>query len=299
MSHALGLDVGGSTVRAAVVDRASGEIVASARTKLASRDVGTVVAEVARLVATLPPTAGAVGVGLAAMLRDGVVLNAPNLGWRDVPLAKLLGEKLGREVRLVNDLSAAAWGELKAGAARGAADVFTVFVGTGVGSALIVNGALVTGAAQVAGEFGHVKVVPEGGRLCGCGQSGCLEAYAGGAKLSEWMKEEGLPGGASALEGLAQNGDVTARRLFDFVAQQLALAIANQVSVLNPGVLVLGGGVLTRSPLLVSAIRDGISRWSTVASRELRVAMATLGDDSGLVGAALLSDDLTPRKTGT
>ena len=148
---------------------------------------------------------------------------------------------------------------------------------------------MMEGAAQVAAEFGHVKLLAEGGRRCGCGQDGCLEAYMGGAKLGEWMKEEGLEGTASDLEKRAAFGDATARRLYDFAVGHLALSIANQVTMLNPSVLVLGGGVLTRCPGMVERIRDVVARRATVASSVVRVTMASLGDDSGLVGAALLS----------
>lgn len=294
MSLSLGVDLGGTTARAAVVERGTGRIVASAKETWTERSVEAVVQGTAALVNGLvrahPLATGPVGVGFAGMLRGPVVVNAPNLGWREVDFGTPLSAALGRPCALVNDLSAAAWGEYSAGAARGATDSFTVFVGTGVGSAIISGGALVKGASQVAGEFGHVKLLAEGGRRCGCGQDGCLEAYMGGAKLAEWMKEEGLSGSASDLEALAAAGDATAQRLYDFAVGHLALAIANQVTVLNPGVLVLGGGVLSRCPGMVERISQAVTRRSTAAAGAfVRVALATLGDDSGLVGAALLS----------
>lgn len=294
MSLSLGVDLGGTTARAAVVERETGRIVASARETWTDRSVGAVVRETAKLVNALqhahPGVTGTMGVGFAGMLRGDVVVNAPNLGWREVDLGGPLAAAVGRPVRLVNDLSAAAWGEYRAGAAKGATDSFTVFVGTGVGSAVIAGGALLSGASQVAAEFGHVKLLATGGRRCGCGQDGCLEAYMGGAKLAEWMKEEGLSGAASELEALAQAGNATAQRLYDFAVGHLSLAIANQVTVLNPGVLVLGGGVLSRCPGMVQRIREVVASRATVAAAAaVRISMATLGDDSGLVGAALLS----------
>ena len=290
----LGVDLGGTNARVAVVEQRTGRIIASEKRSWTDRSLEAVVKETAVLINALalahPDVTGVVGIGFAGMLRGNVVVNAPNLGWFDVDFGTPLSAAVGRPVRLVNDLSAAAWGEYSAGAAKGATDVLTVFVGTGVGSAIIANGALVSGASQVSAEFGHIKVVAEGGRLCGCGQTGCLEAYMGGAKLGEWMKEEGLAGTATDLEPLAAGSDATARRLYDFGSGQLALAIANQVTVLNPGVLVLGGGVLSRCPGVVERIRQAIARRSTVASAAaVRVTMASLGDDSGLVGAALLS----------
>ncbi len=292
--HALGVDIGGTNARAAVVDAGTGAVLHSEKETLHDRTPAGVIATIKRLVDRVavgfPLGKAPVGVGFAAMLRGDVVVNAPNLGWRDVDLGGPLAASLGRPAGLVNDLSAAAVGELKAGVAKGAQDTFTVFVGTGVGSAIIVGGALVTGATGVAGEFGHLKVVPEGGRRCGCGEDGCLEAYVGGARLSEWMAESRVPGTVSDLERLAESGDPTARGLYDFAVGHLALAIANQVTVLNPSVVVLGGGVLSHCPGMVRRITQVVNTRSGAASRTgLRVAMAELGDDSGLVGAALLS----------
>lgn len=286
--------MGGTTARAAIVERETGVVVASAKETWVDRSPEAVVRETAKLVNglvaahALPP--GPIGVGFAGMLRGGVVVNAPNLGWREVDFGGPLAAAVGREVKLVNDLSAAAWGEFSAGAAKGAKDVLTVFVGTGVGAAIITGGTLLSGASQVAAEFGHVKLVMDGGRLCGCGQRGCLEAYVGGAKLGEWMKEEHLPGGAVELEVQAQRGEKKAKTLYDFAVGNLALAIANQVSVLNPAVLVLGGGVLSRCPGMVARVKQVVSARATVASAAaVRIEQASLGDDSGLVGAALLT----------
>ncbi|MCU0701227.1 MAG: ROK family protein [Myxococcaceae bacterium] len=290
----LGVDIGGTNARAAVVDQSTGQLVVAVKEALVDRSptgVASVVASLVERAGRGHPVAGApVGVGFAGMLRGDVVVNAPNLGWRDVDFGGPLAQRLGRPVRLVNDLSAAAWGELKGGAARGASDSFTCFVGTGVGSAIIAGGRLLSGATGVAGEFGHVKLVAEGGRACGCGQLGCLEAYVGGAKLTEWMAESGLSGTPSDLEKLALEGEAVAKGLYDFAVGHLALAIANQVTVLNPDVLVLGGGVLMRCPGMVRRITDVVMERTSVAARQhLRIRLAELGDDSGLVGAALLA----------
>ncbi len=295
MTLRLGVDLGGTNARAAVVERATGRIVGSARETWTDRTPEAVIAGTAKLVTALAKEhqvgPGPVGVGFAGMLRGPVVVNAPNLGWRDVDFGGPLSAALGRDVTLVNDLSAAAWGEYSAGCAKGARDTFTVFVGTGVGSAIISNGALLSGASHVAAEFGHIKLVVESGRLCGCGQRGCLEAYVGGAKLAQWMKEEKIEGTAVDLETLAGRvEEKKAKTLYDYATSNLALAIANQVTVLNPAVLVLGGGVLSRCPGMVQRIRDTVAARSTVASSSaLRIELASLGDDSGLVGAALLT----------
>ena len=293
MTLHLGADIGGTNARVALVE-SSGRIAHAAKAPLPDRSVEGVVAAVKSLVTQLAdrgPLGPTMGVGLAAMVRGPIVVNAPNLGWREVNFGGALAHAIGRPVRLVNDLSAAAWGERLGGAARGLDDTFTVFVGTGVGSAIISRGQLVQGATGVAAELGHTKVVADGGRPCGCGEHGCLEAYIGGARLTQWMREVGL-GATTAgdLELLALQGDLTARTLYDAASSYLALAIANQVTMLNPAMVVLGGGVLLHTPGIVQRIRDVIGRRSGAAAREgLRVELASLGDDSGIVGAALLA----------
>jgi glucokinase len=220
----------------------------------------------------------------------------------------MLSTRLQRPVRVVNDLSAAAWGELKVGAAKGERHVLVVFVGSGVGSAIIANGQLVTGASGVAGEFGHIKVVRDG-RLCGCGERGCLEAYAGGHNLIAQM-QEALSGGKSSemtrlvggdmrfltpaiLEKAAANGDPVATDIFERAAGFLSLAVANQVTMLNPAHLILGGGVLMNGPRLRQRIAEAVSTQSSWVSRQVvRVSEAALGDDSGLIGAALLASEM-------
>lgn len=289
---ALGVDIGGTNARAAVVDSESGKLVTSAKESWSEREPSVVVETVAKLIESvskgLAPEAP-LGVGFAGMLDGGRVLNAPNLGWRDVDFGPMLAKRTGRSVTLINDLSVAAWGEFSAGSAKGVSDALTVFVGTGVGSAIISHGQLLRGASNVAAEFGHIKVVLEGGRACGCGQTGCLEAYMGGANLEASMREAGLEGNAAQLETLAKQGNPKARELYDFAVDGLGLALANFVTVLNPAVLVLGGGVLSNCPGMVERVTTLVqTRANAPAAKKVRVVMASLGDDAGLVGAALL-----------
>ncbi|GMT98301.1 ROK family glucokinase [Corallococcus caeni] len=305
----LGIDLGGTFARAAVVD-GKGAILASAKVALQDRKPPGVVETIAQAAEEAVKKAGVkvegCGVGAAGQIHKdtGVISVAPNLGWRDVPFAQLLKKRLGFDVKVVNDLSAAAWGELHAGAGRGAQDILVVFVGSGVGSAIIADGRLVHGGGGVAGELGHIKVVP-GGRLCGCGEHGCLEAYAGGHNLIAQTRELLASGSSRVLEQLtgddpdtitpvtletaADAGDAKAKEIHERAAQFLALAVANYVTVLNPSRLVVGGGVLMHCPGLKRQVLDGVQQWSSRVSREgLLIADAELGDDSGIIGAALL-----------
>src|SRR5512142_916474 len=196
MPLAIGVDLGGPNARAAVVDVDTGEIVAAHKEPLRERDPARVVevvrhalAEAAGAASVAVSAAGGVGVGVAGQClgATGVVLNAPNLGWRDVPFGDLLRGAVGVPVRIANDLSVAAWGEKRFGAAKGLDDVVLVFVGSGVGAGLILGGRLHDGAQGVAGEFGHIKVRPARAgaslRGCGCGEAGCLEAYTSGMNV--------------------------------------------------------------------------------------------------------------------
>ncbi|HEX8441516.1 ROK family protein [Archangium sp.] len=306
----LGIDLGGTFARAAVVDE-QGKIVAASKIPLAERSPSAVVECIAHAAEVAVASAGtsvkACGVGAAGQIHgeSGVLAVAPNLGWRNVPLGEMLRGRLGFNVRVVNDLSAAAWGELNAGAGRGAQDMYTVFVGSGVGSAIIAGGRLVNGGGGVAGELGHIKVVPNG-RRCGCGELGCLEAYVGGHNLIAQTREllatgrstmlKDLTGGDPArvtpvtLEHAADAGDAEAREIYERASLMLAIAVANQVTVLNPARLILGGGVLSHCPGMRRRVLEGVQAYASTTSREgLLITDAELGDDSGLIGAALLA----------
>jgi glucokinase len=305
----LGIDLGGTNARAAVVDE-RGKILAAAKMALTERSPEAVVEAIAQAASEAVSLAGSpvagCGVGAAGQIpgNSGVLAVAPNLGWRNVPLGALLNKRLGLPVRLVNDLAAAAWGEFNAGAGRGAQDVYVSFVGSGVGSCIIANGQLVRGSGGVAGELGHTKVIP-GGRRCGCGELGCLEAYCGGHNLIDLTREllasgrspvlaeltAGVPERITplTLERAAEAGDPGAVEIHARAGKMLGMALANMITVLNPARLILGGGVLMNCPGLRRAVVEGIQALTSNTAREgLLIAEAELGDDSGLIGAALL-----------
>jgi glucokinase len=306
----LGIDLGGTNARAAVVDE-HGQILESVKLPLTERTPAAVVEVIGQAATAAMKAAGVevrgCGVGAAGQIhRDsGVLAVAPNLGWRNVPLGALLTERLGRPVRVVNDLAAAAWGELNVGAGRGAQDVYVVFVGSGVGSCIISNSQLVRGAGGVAGELGHTKVIP-GGRRCGCGELGCLEAYSGGHNLIALARDAMAAGRSPALTALtggdpglmtpltlekaALDGDPAAKEIHERAGHMLGMAVANMVTVLNPARLILGGGVLMNCVGLRRYVEEAARALSSTSSREhLSINMAELGDDSGLIGAALLA----------
>lgn len=316
---ALAADIGGTNVRVAVID-STGVLHSSVKRPLSDRNPEAVVREIVEGTKDVLLNMGlskdeisGVGVGIAGQClgSSGLVLVGPNLGWRDVRFGEMLELDFGRPVRVVNDLSAAAWGEAMAGAAAGYRDVILVFVGSGVGSGLILGGRLYEGAGGIAGEFGHVKVVA-GGRLCGCGERGCLEAYVGGHSITRRLQEKARAGRArgalamvggdvsllsgSALEVAAAAGDEDAIALMEEMAQMLGMAIGNLAKVLNPARFVLGGGVLRNMPEFKRLVVEHAKQsGGETHMKGVDFVDAALRDDAGLIGAGLLAlADLVP-----
>jgi glucokinase len=314
MSYAIGIDLGGTNLRSAIVDPTTFALVEHDKVRVGEpRDVASIVERVASAVErhaakfTGPAT---VGIGLAAMLKDrrGSVANSPHLRWRDVPFGELLAKRLGARfgVGVYNDVNAIVWGEAVAGSARGCRDVLGVYIGTGIGGGLITGGQLVEGASNCAGEIGHVKVKwDESAVQCACGQRGCIEAYVGGSYVQARITRELTAGAKSTaidiaggipnvnpghVDQAAAAGDEWALGLWSELAPLFAIVLGNAISVLNPERLVLGGGLLGRAPTLYNLVVTTLPVVATVASMAaLTVVHATLEDDAGLVGAASLA----------
>ena len=317
MTIHIGIDLGGSNLRAAAFGDGDGATPLEIHREPVGDDRApeAIVERVARTIERLAGGAAGpvtVGVGLAALLRDrrGTVANSPHLRWRDVPFGELLGRRLGARYRLgvYNDVNAITWGEAVAGAARGYRDVLAVYVGTGIGGGLIAGGQLVEGASNCAGEIGHTKVRwDEGAAPCMCGGRGCVEAYAGGSYLLARIRRELATGrqkttvveraGGSVdavtpghVDDAALDGDEWALGLWTELAELLAVALGNALAILNSQRLILGGGVLARTPGLRAMTEIDLMLVAPPASLEpLTIAAAELGDDAGLVGAARLA----------
>jgi glucokinase len=322
----LGVDLGGVNVRAAVVD-ALGHVLGQENHRLVSKEPPQVAEAVLRAGKTACGAAGlpfsemkAVGLGIAGMIdrEQGLVRSAPALGWRDVPFIKLLQARTPRtRLWISSELSVSAWGERVAGAGRGVNDLIVVLVGSTIGAGIVMGGKLQEGASGAAGELGHTIVV-QNGRACPCGQRGCLEAYAGGQNLAAWARDDlrialaaaraagqrapavgrrlldlvGEPEKVSvtAMEKAAHEGDDLSRRLLDEAGQLLGISLANLLTTFNPARLLLGGGVLLGSPRMTRAAISGIEAHATKASRAaVKISAPELGEQAGVVGAALLA----------
>ena len=208
-------------------------------------------------------------------------------GYEGTPIRGHLERAFRLPVHVLNDANAALLGEMTAGAARGLSDVLMVTLGTGVGGAFVSGGRLLSGSRGLAGEIGHMLLHP-GGEACTCGQRGCYERYAStGALLRRAQAALGRPGlDGQALFVLAQQGDPQALALLKAWFEDISLGIISLVHLLNPQLVLLGGGVCRQELLLSSVRRLVLSGVMPCFARELRLESAALGNDAGLVGAA-------------
>lgn len=310
-SLAIGIDIGGTKVAGGVVDPA-GRVLAQTRGDTPAHDVvltrGVIVDTVRELAAAHPVTA--VGIGAAGWIDAGrdVVRFAPHLAWRDEPLRDEVSAAVDLPVVVENDANAAAWAEFTFGAGAGAhRSMLLITVGTGIGGGLVLDGRLVRGAHGYAGEPGHQVAVPDG-VACSCGRRGCLEQYASGSALVRYARAGAVedPAAAAGLIELAGDpelitgaqvttaaraGDKVARFAFDQVGWWLGTALADLVQVLDPQLIVVGGGVADAGDLLLSPTRDAyrqaLGRRGELPAAPVRAAR--LGSIAGVVGAADLA----------
>lgn len=305
-----GVDIGGTNLRVGLVPFEGGAPVAVRQERTQSgRGPAYLVARVAGMLRSVagevePGSVVGIGVGCPGPLdrRAGVVLETPNLGWRNVPLRDLVAEATGLLVTLDNDANCAAYGEWWQGAGRGAERLIGLTLGTGIGGGIVLGGEIYHGASDAAGEVGHMSVDFEG-RLCACGSRGCVEAYASGPGIAA-RAVEGLDEAAdSALAPIARNGSgrVTARlvcevaaagdsyaaRILTETARILAVAVANLINLFNPEVIVIAGGVTAAGEHLFGPLRDEVRRRAfPSAVGACRIVPAQLPDTAGLIGAA-------------
>ena len=290
----LGIDIGGTKIAVARVS-GEGQVLTSVSAPTPAGDPAALLQVVADLVANLtaPDVAPTVGVACAAFMnetRDRVYL-APNIAWKDYPLLAELEAVLERPVVIENDANAAGVAEFEHGAGRGARSMVMLTIGTGVGGAVISEGILLTGGFGVGAELGHVIVEPNG-RLCGCGSQGCLEQYASGTALvREAAQLLGRPVEPDELRELLVSGDPQAREALESVARHIGRALVTLVAVLDPDVIVLGGGVSDAGAALITPLHEEFARYyGPYSERPVpRIVTASMGNTAGVVGAATLA----------
>lgn len=314
MTH-LGFDIGGTHARARLFDGEFSSLAASRRTirtDTAPESVAEVMVELTEQIcadtAVSPSEITSAGIGLAAQLSAdaNTVRNAPNLGWRDIEFGGVFASAFDEafettpSVRLVNDLTAQLWGERLDGAVSGLDDVLAVFVGTGIGGAILADGQLVGGAGNNAGEIGHSKVVV-GGRPCGCGENGCVEAYAGGIHLERQLLEmiddtndDELAELQRAEHILSAADQMVERRhdvgdLWEQATDFLSLVIANAITLLNPQALLIGGGVFEHCHNFRAMTLQKTAPIVLEVARDFSIERADPAGDAGVLGAAALA----------
>jgi glucokinase len=245
----------------------------------------------------------------------GLLIQGPNLpGWINIPLRDRLAERLKIPVFLGNDANLAALGEWQFGAGRGTDDLIYITISTGIGGGIICGGRLLVGAHGLAGEPGHVTLVPDG-PACACGGRGHLEAVASGPAIARRTRELlGRDGGASSLHALcggdpsridaklvsaaAKQGDTLAFSVFQEAGGYVGRAVADMLTLLNPTMIILGGGVSRAGDLLLDPVRKAVERYVMNPSylEDLRITTAQLGDDAGLFGGFVLARDSRSRR---
>ena len=239
----------------------------------------------------------------------GLVTEAPNLGWINVPLVELVGKKVGIPTLLENDAAAAAYGEMRFGAARGKQHVLYVTLGTGIGGGIIIDGRIYRGASGAAGEVGHLVLEPDG-VLCNCGARGCLEALASGSAIARDARKAIAEGRSAIMAGLvsdrgvtseivleaAQRGDTVAEEIIQRAGRYLGLGLVGLLNTFNPEALILGGGLvglgdLYLDPAFAGARECGFEQ----ILNDVTMTTAELGGRSGALGAAALVTDRQPQ----
>ena len=302
-----GIDLGGTNLRTAIVDRDKNLLGRFEMPTLAQEGPMAVVERLAQGVRESAAAAriamediAAIGIGAPGPLdaAKGIVIEAPNLpGWIDFPVAHHLRQAAGIDAYLENDANVAGYGEFWAGAGQGASTMVLMTLGTGIGGAIIVDGRLHAGADGTAGEIGHVCVA-DGGRMCNCGRRGCLEAYASAPATVARFQEAAARGWPTRLQNrpnltcadifeAAAEGDDLARQIAEETGRYLGIMAGSMANLLNPDRCVFYGGMVRAGELLFAPLREAARRQSfkTPFSR-MRILPAALGEDAGLLGAA-------------
>lgn len=308
MPEAVGIDVGGTKIAALRVD-AGGTILARySLPSPASDEAALAEAMAAAARELITPQVVAVGVGAAGMVEHatGVLRSAPNLAWREFALTETMTRALSLPCIADNDANAATWGEWKAGAGRGARNLLMVTIGTGIGGGIVSDGRLMRGAHGYAAEVGHIIVEPAGPE-CGCGNRGCWEQVASGRAIdrlareavaaapdAEFARRVTSPDGSvsgTAVSSAAVEGDGTALGILGVVGTRLGEGLAGLANVLDPELIVVGGGGAEAGEALLQPARAAFLRCLEAAELrpEVRIVAAALGNDAGALGAALMA----------
>jgi len=317
MGKRIGIDVGGTNVKIALVDE-KGKIIYSNSVPTYAKmgyeytvnNIKQSIRDLMKETRTDEKTIEAIGFDFPGQVdyKKGIVKLAPNIpGWVNVPIAKMIEDEFGIHTRIDNDVRCATLGELNFGAGKGCENFVCITIGTGIGSGLVINGKLVRGASNAAGEIGHIKLKAKDGAICGCGDTGCLEAYASGPAIVA-MAQDYIKGGKSTkfreLAGVdgeitpylvakaTEANDPVAKRIFEIIGEYIGIGLTSVVNLLNPEKIIVGGGVAECGELILDPIRRTIkNRAMVIAGEAVEVVPALLGNSAGVIGASMLIDE--------
>jgi glucokinase len=305
--NAIGVDIGGTKIAAAVVTP-EGNILSEVRYPTQAAPLNRLIETVAQAITEVKDGFKVGGVCVAVpgriLASENKVISAPNLHEiEDIRLDEEIGRRTGLMVTVENDANAAAWGEFRFGAGRGLQHMVFITLGTGVGGGIITHGMLLRGAQGAGGELGHVTIDPTGPR-CGCGNYGCLEALASGTAIQRRAREVANERSTSALgrlaierqvlgedvTRLAQEGDDASISVLEETGRWLGIGLAGFVNTFNPEVIAVGGGASQAGELILESARKEVQLRASSPSRDLvEIKEATLGPESGVLGAAALA----------
>ncbi|MFC7370403.1 ROK family glucokinase [Fictibacillus iocasae] len=309
-----GIDVGGTTIKMAFVSM-EGEIIQKWEIPTDVSEGGKhitthISSSLKHTLKTLGKEEGVLkGIGLGAPgfieMKTGFIHQAVNIGWKDYPLKDELEKETGLTVTVENDANMAAIGEMWKGAGNGESDLLCVTLGTGVGGGIISNGQIVHGVNGMAGEIGHITSITEGGAACNCGKTGCIETIASATGIARiaavgmenhrdsslydiWKESKTLTAKDVAVE--AEKGDAYAAQVLDEITFHLGLVVANLSNAINPGMIVIGGGVSSAGETLLRPLRTHFEKFALPrVAQGAQFAIATLGNDAGVIGGAWLA----------
>ncbi len=315
--YRIGVDIGGTNVKIALVDK-KGEIsfpkTVPTRAEMGYEyTVGNIIQTIKELIEEAKIEKSAlegIGFGFPGQIDcdNGIVRILPNIpGWINVPISEIMQKEFNVPVKVDNDVRCAALAELNYGAGAGCKNLICITVGTGIGSGLIINGKLVRGASNAAGEIGHIKLAIHDGPICGCGDTGCFEAFASGPAIVSLAKEY-VKGGKSTkyreiagstkditpviVAQAAKEGDVVAQRIFSIIGEYLGVGLSSVVNLLNPEKIVVGGGVADAGDILFEPLKKALKERSMpIQGAAVEVVPAQLGNTAGIIGASLLIDN--------
>lgn len=318
----IGVDVGGTNLVAGVVNK-QGDILAKAKCPTRSdKGADTIIADIKDIISQACVNAGisekemvSIGIGIPGPVDNqaGEVVFTANLPLSRIPIAAMIKEKWNVRTFLLNDADAAAFGEAYAGSAKGCAHMVLITLGTGLGGGMVINGKINTGFNNIGGEIGHI-VIEHNGRPCNCGRKGCWEKYASASGLITLTREQMEREAGSAMWRIApslekvdgrtaflaaKEGDEAGKAVVALYLEYLAGGLSNIVNIFQPEVICIGGGVCNEGDALLLPVREMVARTTfRHPTRNTEIRIASLGNDAGIIGAALAGAEVIPNLSG-